>query len=173
MQSSIMIRVATPLDVEHIAKLHVRTWQAAYRGHMPDSYLDGLDSSNRAAMWSRVIVQTDTLVLVATTGDVLVGFCSLLPSRDPDGSAAVGEIAAIYVEPSVWRSGIGSSLVEGIVESARERSFSEVTLWVLASNTVAHAFYEARGFLADGNTKIEERSGFSIHEVRYRRSIAA
>src|SRR5882724_9002102 len=129
-----MIRVATPLDVDSIAKLHVKTWQAFYRGQMPDTYLAGLDSANRAAIWSRVIGQADTLVLVATAGEELVGFCCLLPSRDADASPAVGEIAAIYVEPSIWRSGVGSALLGATVESARERNFSELTLWVLAGN---------------------------------------
>ncbi len=168
-----MIRLATPFDVEDIARLHVKTWQTAYRGHMPDAYLAGLDPATRAAMWSRVIGQTDALVLVAISGELLVGFCSSLPSRDADESTAVGELAAIYVDPSAWRSGVGSSLLEATVEAARKRNFSELTLWVVASNTAARAFYEARGFQTDGHTKIEERAGFSIETVRYRRRIAA
>ncbi len=35
-----MIRVADARDIESIADVHVRSWQAIYRGHMPDSYLD-------------------------------------------------------------------------------------------------------------------------------------
>lgn len=167
-----MIRLATTRDVGDLATLHVKTWQAAYRGHMPDAYLDGLDPANRVAMWSRIIEQSETLVLVATADETLVGFCTLLPSRDDDASAAVAEIGAIYVDPNVWRSGIGSSLMSAAIDAARERGFAEVTLWVLASNTAAHAFYEARGFRADGHTKIEERQGFSLREVRYRRRIA-
>ena len=117
-------------------------------------------------------MQPDTSVLVATSGETLVGFCSLLPSRDADASPAVGEIAAIYVDPTVWRSSIGSSLIDAALESARLRSFAELTLWVLVGNASARAFYEARGFQGDGHTKTEERPGFSVHEIRYRRGIA-
>ena len=164
-----MIRPAAPSDVDAMATLHVRSWQSAYRGQMPDAHLDTLDASKRAVMWSKAIVQPTTLVLVAIADETLVGFCSLLPSRDVDATPAVGEIAAIYVEPTFWRSGFGSSLVEAVVESARARNFTELTLWVLTSNASARAFYEARGFKTDGHTKTDERSGFPLHETRYRR----
>jgi GNAT superfamily N-acetyltransferase len=168
---AVMIRLAIPSDVDDIARLHVKTWQSAYRGHMPDAHLDGLDLAKRAAMWSRSIQQPATVVLVATAGETLVGFCALLPSRDVDAGASVGEIAAIYVDPAFWRAGIGSDLLEVTIDSARQRNFVELTLWVLTSNTSARAFYGARGFKADGQTKTDERPGFSIHETRYRRPL--
>jgi GNAT superfamily N-acetyltransferase len=166
-----MIRLVTSIDVDDIARLHVATWQVAYRGHMPDAHLDALDPSKRAAMWSKAIERPDTVVLVASAGDTLVGFCSVLRSRDTDAAPGVGEIAAIYVDPSVWRSGIGRALVEAAIAEALPRNFAELTLWVLTGNAGARAFYESCGFRADGHTKIEERPGFSIHETRYRRRI--
>jgi GNAT superfamily N-acetyltransferase len=101
-----------------------------------------------------------------------VGFCALLPSRDADATPDIGEIAAIYVEPGFWRSGCGTVLVEAAVDAAHQRDFTELTLWVLTSNSPARAFYEARGFKTDGQTKTEEQPGFSIHETRYRRTLA-
>src|SRR5450631_3407347 len=151
-----MIRLATQFDIDEIAMLQVKTWQVVYRGHMPDAFLDGLDPSERAAMWSNVIAQPATLVLVAIAGETLVGFCSLLPSRDADASSADGEIAAIYVDPTVWRSGIGTALIDAAVESARRRGFCDVGLWVLISNSSARAFYEVRGFKTDDSTKVDE-----------------
>jgi ribosomal protein S18 acetylase RimI-like enzyme len=164
-----MIRRAEPADVDAIAQVHVKTWQSTYRGHMPDSVLDSLDVSKRAAMWSKALEQPATLVLVAIVDRAIAGFCSLIPSRDADASASVAEIAAIYVDPAAWRSGVGSSLIEAAMDSARQRGLAEVTLWVLTSNTSARAFYEARGFNTDGQTKTEQRPGFSVHEIRYRR----
>ncbi|MEI9952036.1 MAG: GNAT family N-acetyltransferase [Pseudomonadota bacterium] len=74
--------------------------------------------------------------------------------------------------PAHWRSGIGGALIEAALEAAKQRGFSEVSLWVLTGNSSARAFYEARQFRTDGETKLDERRGFSIHETRYRRSIA-
>ena len=166
-----MIRLALQSDVDAIARVHVKTWQSAYRGHMPDAHLDSLDPSRRAAMWSKALEQSATLVLVAISGDRLVGFCSLMPARDEDATTVIGEIVAIYVDPAFSRSGFGSALVEGIVEAARSRNFTELSLWVLTDNAPARHFYEARGFNLDGRTKTEARWGFPLHETRYRRHI--
>lgn len=167
-----MIRLAELSDVDEIARVHVTAWQSAYRGHIPDGYLDGLDPSQRAVVWSKAVGHQSAVVLVATVDDRLVGFCCLMPSRDMDAASAVGEISAIYVDPAVWRSGIGSALIDATVERARARKYAELTLWVLAGNSAARAFYEARGFAADGHTKTDERPGFSLHETRYRRHLA-
>jgi ribosomal protein S18 acetylase RimI-like enzyme len=166
-----MIRLAVQSDVDAIARVHVTTWQSAYRGHMPDAHLDSLDVSRRASMWSKAIEQATVLVLVAIEGNRLVGFCSLMPSRDGDASPVTGEIVAIYVDPAFWRSGIGTSLIEGIVELTRSKSFTELTLWVLTDNAPARHFYGARGFTTDGQTKTDARWGFPLHETRYRRRI--
>lgn len=166
-----MIRLAVQSDVDAIARVHVKTWQSAYRGHMPDAHLDSLDSAKRAAMWSKALEQPSSLVLVATSGSTLVGFCSSQPSRDTDATPNVCEIVAIYVDPAFSRCGFGSSLVEETVKLARPRNFTELTLWVLTDNAPARQFYQARGFETDGCTKTEERWGFPLHQTRYRRGI--
>ena len=42
------VREATVDDAEAIGSIHVRAWQAIYRGVMPDEYLDGLRAEDRA-----------------------------------------------------------------------------------------------------------------------------
>ena len=41
------IREAVPGDARSIAEIHVRAWQAAYRGQLTDDYLDGLSVEDR------------------------------------------------------------------------------------------------------------------------------
>ena len=41
-----VIRAARVEDAAQIAAVHVRSWQSAYRGLLPQAYLDGLDHSN-------------------------------------------------------------------------------------------------------------------------------
>jgi hypothetical protein len=36
------LRRAEPADAMEVARVHVRSWQVAYRGLLPDAYLDGL-----------------------------------------------------------------------------------------------------------------------------------
>ena len=49
------VRPATVADAPAMGRLHVRAWQAAYRGEMPDDYLDGLRAEDRAAGWERAL----------------------------------------------------------------------------------------------------------------------
>jgi len=46
----VTIRPALPNDAGQIAGIQVRTWQATYRGDLPDAFLDSLDASRREEM---------------------------------------------------------------------------------------------------------------------------
>ncbi len=100
-----------------------------------------------------------------------VGFCSLIRSRDPGSGADTSEIAAIYVDPEHWRAGVGRALVEASLDSARSTGYRVLTLWVLASNVMGRRFYERLGFAPDGETKVEQRESYSLHEIRYKREL--
>ena len=49
------IRAARMQDVPQIAVVHVRSWQAAYRGLLPQAYLDALDPAQRISRWERIV----------------------------------------------------------------------------------------------------------------------
>src|SRR5690349_14273367 len=138
-----MIRRACASDVPGIAAVHVRAWQDGYRGQVPDAYLDAMDPSQRAPFWARAIVDPNLAVLVSIEAASVVGFCSFLQSRDGDAAPATCEIATLYVDPSHWRAGVGRALVEAAVDDARTRGFGAMSLWVLATNARARAFYES------------------------------
>lgn len=154
-----------------MAEVHVRSWRVAYRGQMPDAFLDGLDASQRAVWWKQVVVDPNVTVLVSVLADTIVGFCSFLACRDDDAASGTCELATLYVDPSHWRSGSGTALVERAVDTARTHGFLTLSLWVVATNERARAFYEARGFVADGHAKTHARLGIPLHEVRYRRNL--
>ena len=49
------VRAATPADAAAIAGVHVRSWQAAYRGIVPDEVLDGLSLPDREQRWRSIL----------------------------------------------------------------------------------------------------------------------
>lgn len=98
----------------------------------------------------------------------VVGFCSLIPTRDTDAESATGEVAALFVSPDRWRSGVGQALLHACIEAARLRRYRAITLWVMTANVAARCFYEKLGFVLDGASKVEERGSYSLTEVRYR-----
>jgi len=74
---------------------------------------------------------------------------------------------AIYLEREAAGHGVGRALFAYIVDDLRQQGYTDATLWVLDGNTRARRFYEAAGWHSDGETKMEERPGARLHEVRY------
>ncbi len=164
-----IVRPATAKDAPLIAAIHVNVWRHAYRGIVPDSFLDGLSVERRTEQWSATLSQLapGVFVWVADDGGDIVGFCSLGPSRDDDAGENSGELGAIYVLPSSQRTGIGSALVERGLAGLANAEFNRATLWVLARNVAAQQFYERLGWRRDGGAKTDAWQGIPFDEVRY------
>ena len=168
----VTVRRAVPEDASAIAQIHVRSWQVAYRGVMPDEVLEGLSVVQREQFWRGAAAMEPEAgaVFVAASGADVLGFCAFAtPSRDAD--AGVAEIGAIYVDPPAWRSGVGRALMEAALTELRRNGWRSVTLWVLAKNRRAREFYARFGFEPDGAEMREDRS--RQNEVRLRASLDA
>ena len=169
------VRPARLGDEQAIAEVHVRTWQVAYRGQVPDEFLDELSIAPRIAVWRSVLADPQppaNQAFVLEEDQRVVGFAHVMPSRDNDAGADAGELTAIYVDPQRWRAGGGRLLLDHAMTALRAAGFSVATLWVLGTNDGPRRFYEALGWVPDGAAKDEQREGFTLHEVRYGRSTA-
>jgi GNAT superfamily N-acetyltransferase len=162
------VRRGTLDDVPSVASIHVRSWQRTYRGQVPDAVLDALDVEQRASVWRRLMAQPEHVLFVGVLAGRVVGFSSLVPSRDAGAEPGTLELAAIYVDPDDLRSGVGRALMAASLDWARGRGDQALTLWVLDTNHPARRFYESCGLRCDGSTKLEQRPGYTLNEVRYR-----
>jgi ribosomal protein S18 acetylase RimI-like enzyme len=164
----VTVRPATVTDAPAMGRLVVRAWRAAYRGHMPDDYLDGLRPEDRAAYWDGVLRREGRrgVILVAERGGEVVGFAAAGPSPDPEGA---GELYAINVDPAHWGTGAGRALLLAAQAELASLGFDDTVLWVLPANARARRFYEIAGWVADGTERTMEVFGVSVPEVRYRR----
>lgn len=171
MPVTITIRRATKTDARMIAEVHIHSWRWAYRGLLPDDFLDGMPATldRRAdAHEHRLSNETpEERTWVAEQEGKIVGFATTGPSRDPDAPARTGEVGAIYLRREAAGKGIGHALFTHAVDDLWRRGYERATLWVLESNTRARTFYEAAGWATDGTSKVEERPGARLHEVRY------
>jgi L-amino acid N-acyltransferase YncA len=167
------VRRANESDVEAIVDVHIETWRVAYRGQLPDAFLDGLRDTRaqRAAAWHAGIASARQRVLVAERDGRVIGFASVGAPADRDLPAEVGELYAIYVHPGAWDTGAGRELMRAGLRALGELGYREAILWVLESNARARRFYEKGGWRADGATKVDRRGEVEFHEARYRRPL--
>jgi len=94
----------------------------------------------------------DGHVFVAQREGVIVGFAAVLTR--PDGNA---ELDALFVEPGLWKRGLGRLLVEHCAEVARERASR---ILHVVGNPHAEGFYTACGFRSTG--AVETRFGAGL-----------
>jgi GNAT superfamily N-acetyltransferase len=168
-----LLRPAQPEDAIAVARVHVRSWQAAYRGLLPDDYLDGLRPEDRAEKYD--FTGADPLMpstLVAVDDGAILGFASTMASRDRD-LMGYGELCALYVDPEHWGRGVGVALIEAARERMLERGFRDALLWVLVGNTRAERFYRMDGWDTDEARRTATVWNVTVEEVRYRRSLAS
>jgi ribosomal protein S18 acetylase RimI-like enzyme len=166
--SAIAVRRAVEGDAAAIAAVHVRAWQAAYRGLVADEILDGSRIEGRERMWNELLAggRDAPATTVAEVDGAVAGFCTVAaPSRDDDAPPRTAEIPAIYVDPDHLRRGIGAALLGAALDGLEQGGWERVTLWVFAGNDAARAFYARFGFEPDGTSRLMEAFGASVDRL--------
>jgi L-amino acid N-acyltransferase YncA len=163
------IRPMTLADCDRVSEIRVRGWQHAYRGLVPQPYLDRLTVAADAARRRERFARGDGTVvnLVAERDGRVLGWAAAGPYRDGE---AYAELYAIYVDPAHLGGGIGRALLAAAAE--RCPAGARLLLWVLKGNAPARRFYERAGFRADGAEEPFEADGVPVPEVRYVRAPA-
>ena len=163
------LRGATDDDAMAVAQVHVRSWQVGYRGLIDDERLTAMRAAERAGTYrfddhDPRAPQT----LLAVEDELVRGFVTWGPSSDGDGGS---EILGLYVDPDHWGRGVGTSLLEGAMESLRRSSPERTRLWVLEGNVRAERFYLARGWTFDGVSRREVVWGVEVDANRFSREL--
>ncbi|WP_454321074.1 N-acetyltransferase family protein [Streptomyces phaeoluteigriseus] len=163
----------TLADCDRVSEIRVRGWQSAYRGLMPQSYLDALSVDEDAERRRSRFARGDGAVvnLVAESRGEVVGWAAHGAYRDGEARTADAELYAIYVDPDRLGGGIGRALLAESVRRSTAAGHRRMYLWVVEGNTAARRFYERAGFHADGATEPFEVDGTKVPEVRYARAL--
>ena len=182
---ALQVRVADPHDADAIGVVHVRAWQAAYRGVMSDEYLADLDPQERAEVWRTILTGPPRpgVRLVLLAGERVVGFAACGPALEDsraDGERRLaaeppetvpGQVYAINLDPDVWGRGGGALLLDACEDALATAGHVEARLWVATLNDRARRFYERRGWAADGASMTDDVMGAVVDEVRYRKRL--
>ena len=99
----------------------------------------------------------DGHVFVAHRDAVTIGFAAVLPRADRDA-----ELDALFVEPSLWKRGVGRLLVEHCADVARRRG---ARILHVVGNPHAERFYVACGFNATGAVETLFGAGLAMQRA--------
>ena len=169
-----VIREAVPQDGPAIARVQVRSWRAAYRGIVPQDFLDAMETERRGARWSERIDRASRPgagTLVAEGPEGTVAFAGFGPQQGEGAEALPPELEAFYSVPEVWGSGVNGRLIRRVHEAITAAGHTGAVLWVLRDNPRARRFYASHGWEADGTVTEEGPiNGVVLPRMRYRRS---
>lgn len=172
--TGVLVREMRFADCERVSGIRIRGWQSAYRGLMPQSYLDALsatqDAQRRRAHFS-ARARDGVVNLVAEQDGEIVGWAAYGPYRDGEVRTHDAELYAIYVDPGKYGGGIGHVLLHESLRRCEAAGHGTILLWVLKGNARARRFYERAGFRADGAEEPFEVDGVAVPEVRYAKAL--
>ena len=134
-----MIRSAMPSERLSIGRVYSETWKAAYRGIVPDSFLDSLTEESCAPH----VIPEKGLLICERSGEI-IGVVSFGPARHTQNSKA-GEVYSLYVFCQYWRAGAGRELFEAARRMLRTEGYDSLHIWTLTENRRARQFYERMG----------------------------
>src|SRR5688572_6060562 len=131
-----VIREASPGEED--AVLATYDWLFAPPGaHPPDWSTESARPRLTAALRSE-----DAAILVAATGEELVGLCSAYIDLDSVRYGRRCWVEDLAVDPDHRSAGIGKALLDAAKDWARERGATHVELDSGAARSDAHRFYE-------------------------------
>ncbi|MFK8906434.1 GNAT family N-acetyltransferase [Streptomyces sp. YS-3] len=160
----------TAADCEAVATARVSGWRTAYRGLVPQTYLDALSVERDAERRREQLARgTGPVVrLVAERAGEVIGWGCCGPYREDGGATAPdGEVYALYVHPDHWSTGAGRLILAELTARAAADGYPRLLLWVLKANGRARRFYERAGFAPDGAEEDFVADGVAVPEVRY------
>lgn len=135
----VLIRAANLTDAGGIARIY---------NHYVDTSTATFDTQHKSVsdrlLW---LSQRDDRhpILVACDGDVTAGWAALSTYRDRPAWGLTAEVA-VYLAPECTGRGIGSALLDGLVEAAHETDLHALVSQVVSENTASMSLFERSGF---------------------------
>jgi GNAT superfamily N-acetyltransferase len=163
---ALSLRPATLSDAALIASIHSTSWQATYRSLLPDAFLDGQVTRERAAYWEARLSAPGgerRIVLIAELAGEPTGFVCV--ERQPESAWGV-LLDNLHTLPDYQGIGVGKLLMHAAEDWARAQGETQLYLYVLEGNTPAIGFYERQGWQFVG-AEPDHMGGVDITALRY------
>lgn len=151
-RGGMIIRSATPADESSLVDLHRRASLAAFAHIFPPEQFP-FPLAATTARWHELLNAQPLDVLVAQMDGAIAGVVVVVDDT----------IESLFVDPELWRGGIGSALLDRACNRIAERGHTVARLWVMEPNQAARSFYESAGWSKDGRTATSSFPPHPIH----------
>ncbi|KZL92488.1 mycothiol acetyltransferase [Clostridium magnum DSM 2767] len=162
----ISVKRVTKEDVKIISNIYALSWKTAYRGLIPQKYLDELRDDFWVGTFENWITTKVITADILSVDNFPVGGIAYGKSRD-EKLTDWGEIVSIYVHPDHYRLGYGKILLDTALKFMREDGYKKCYLWVLEQNENAKCFYEKNGFRCNKDQFEFQIMGKQLTDLRY------
>jgi len=160
----IIMRKALPEDAGDYADCVISCWQSAYKGIVPEEYLDGM--SENKDQWVRKYEKSLTNhgncdYYCVTLDGKMIGLFTINKNCDDN-------FWAIYFLEEFRGKGYGRKAMDFAINKLKRAGDKKICLWVFEENIKAIRFYEKYGFSFDGTTRVVDKyGGVPLVELRY------
>ena len=166
----INIRKALPEDAHDYTDCHISIWQSAYKGIVPDNYLDNMPAEKE----QHTKRYKDTLTnpgsceyFCVMKSERMIGFIITNKSVG-ENKTNIGEIWAVYLREEFWGTGYGKEMLDFAVYNLICANSDEIFLWVFEDNIRARRFYEKNNFRFDGTQReVDWYGGVPLVQLKY------
>jgi GNAT superfamily N-acetyltransferase len=162
------LRVAKQEDIGALDRLFQRSYGRLLSQDYPPSIM--VTAIPIIARAQPALVNSGLFYLIEDDGgDVLgAGGWSISPPGGRPGRPGLGHIRHVATDPAATRRGVGRLLMDHIVQEARASGLSSLHC---QSTLTARPFYEALGFVAQGETMLPLRGGIGFPAVLMERRL--
>ena len=165
MREPVNVRLAVGTDAPLVSNIHLLSRASAYRGLLPDRYLDSVMPAESAAFWPGRMARLEAgagVAYLAERDGAPIGFICL-ERPDQHGSVCVDNLHAL---PEHKGRGAGSALLDAARIWALTRAATGLHLLVLEGNRPAAGFYESRGWQLAAHLD-DRMGGIPVVMLRY------
>lgn len=164
--NKILVRKVRVEDLKKVAEIQVTSWKTAYEGIVANEYLKSLSIDEKYQ--KRLKAYKEDGFLVAEINNEIVGFCRYKEENlDKEKLPNVDcELCALYVETKNKNNGIGTALMNYVVNKLKKQGHKKMIIWCFKDNYPARFFYEKMG-ATYGTEGTITRGGKDYKKVSY------
>ena len=138
-----IVRKAKPEDAKRVAEINVIGWQTAYKGLVPDDFLEKWQvTEKRITNFQNAIENPEAVFLVVEEDGRVIGYLHGGKNKESEDMPCEHEVYGLYIDPAFQRKGAGRLLLKTFKEKIENAPFF---LHAMLGNEKAMTFYTKVG----------------------------